>query len=86
MKSKNKAKLITALLTVLLALMFLDLAALFPWTGPWILGAFAIPGVFKFVRCLYIWLQLDDPALDEIHWPFKQRKAKSYKDYAEAPK
>lgn len=86
MKSKNKARLVTALICVLLTLMFADLVALFPWSLPYILGAFAIPGAWKFARCLYIWLMLDDPALDEIHFPWKKKKEKTYRDYAEVPK
>lgn len=83
MKSKQKAKLITVLVCVLLIVMFADMVALWPWTLPWILGVFAVPGAFKFAKTLYIWLIIDEPVLDEIHWPFRKKQPKTYEYYAE---
>lgn len=80
MKSQKKAKLITALICALLVVMFRDIVDYWPWLLPWILGAFAVPGIMKFARTLYIWMQLEDPVLDEIHWPFKKRK--TYAEHA----
>lgn len=75
MKSKNKAKLITALTCALLLVLFADTVALWPWTLTWILAAFAIPGAFKFAKVLYIWLLLDDPD-PEADFHFKKPKIK----------
>ena len=83
MKSKNKAKLITALVCVLLILMFADIVAIWPGSLPYVLGAFAVPGAWKFARVLYIWLLTDDPDINEIHWPFRRKKL-TYEDYARA--
>ena len=88
MKSTHKAKLVTALVCALLLLMFSDIVAIWPKTLPYILGAFAIPGAWKFTRVLYIWLLTDDPeplALPAIRWPWKKKKL-TYQDYAEAAK
>ena len=60
MTSKSKAKLLTALITVLLILLAADAVAIWPAALPWILGAFAVPGVWKFSRTLYIWMTTED--------------------------
>lgn len=88
MKSTNKARLITALICALLCLMFADIVAIWPRTLPYILGAFAVPGAWKFARTLYIWLITDDPEPVKIAlpswWPFKKKRKLTYEDYANA--
>lgn len=87
MKSETKAKLVTALLCALLCLLCSDIVGMWPAALPYILGAFAVPGIWKFARVLYIWLLTEDPepiAWPAIRWPWKKKQP--YQDYAEAPK
>ena len=56
---KWKARLVTLLIVVLLILLAADVVAIWPRALPYILGAFAVPGVWKFARVLYIWLTTD---------------------------
>jgi hypothetical protein len=89
MKSESKAKLVTILLFVLILLLMADVVALWPWTLPWVLGVFAVPGAMKFCRVLYIWLTTEDQPVS-IKLPFrKPKKPKgpvTYKDWADAQK
>lgn len=73
MKSEHKAKLVTVLIFALLCLLFSDVVAIWPKSLPWILGAFALPGAWKFCRVLYIWLITEDTPL-EIEMPKLFRK------------
>lgn len=57
--NKNKAKLVTVVIFVFLILLCADAVSIWPRTLPWILGAFAVPGAWKFCRVLYIWLVTD---------------------------
>ena len=67
--NKNKAKLVTAVIFVFLLLLFADMVSIWPRTLPWILGAFAIPGAWKFCRVLYIWLTVDpEPKEKDYKW------------------
>lgn len=68
--NKNKAKLVTIVISVFVLLLCVDMVTIWPKMLPWILGCFAIPGAWKFCRVLYIWLT-DEP------------KEKTYIDYAE---
>ncbi len=69
MTSKSKAKLLTALITVLLILLAADAVAIWPAALPWILGAFALPGVWKFSRTLYVWMTTEDEPV-KVQLPF----------------
>ena len=53
---KGKGLLVTVLITVLLILLGADAVAIWPEALPWILGVFAIPGVYLFSKYLYRWL------------------------------
>lgn len=66
----KKAKLASAAIVILILLLLADVVALWPGTLPYILGVFAIPGIFKFARTLYMWLTADT-------------RERSYMDYAE---
>lgn len=89
MKSENKAKLVTALLFVLIVLLMADMVAMWPWMLPYVLGVFAVPGAIKFCRVLFIWLTTEDAPV-QIKLPFKKpRKPKgpvTYTEWSEAQK
>lgn len=55
-----KMKLVTGLITLLLVLLAADVVAVMPAALPFILGAFALPGVWLFARLLYRWLTSED--------------------------
>ena len=57
---KWKARMITALIVILFVVLAADVVALVPGALPYILGAFAIPGVVWFSRLLYRWVTEDD--------------------------
>lgn len=57
--SRKKARLASGAIVVLVLLLLADVVAIWPASLPWILGVFAIPGVWKFARTLYIWLTID---------------------------
>ena len=65
--SKPKARLITIVIFAFVVLVCVDFVALYPKAMTWILGAFAIPGAWKFVRVCYIWLQEDDRIPEPEH-------------------
>lgn len=52
----KKAKFVTVMFSVMFFSLMGVTVAEAPWSLPWILGAFAIPGAWKFIRTLYIWL------------------------------
>lgn len=89
MTSKNKAKLVTALLFALILLMLADVVAIWPWTLPYALGVFAVPGACKFCRVLFIWLTTDDQPIT-IKLPFKKpkkpTKPMTFEEWAEVQK
>ena len=58
--SKRKAQLVTAIIAAFVLLVCVDLVALYPKATIWILGAFAVPGAWKFCRTCYIWLTIPD--------------------------
>lgn len=58
-----KARVITALIVILFVVLAADVVALVPKALPWILGAFAIPGVIWFSRLLYRWVTEEDKAV-----------------------
>ena len=68
--SKKKARLASGAIVVLVLLLLADVVAIWPATLPWILGVFAVPGVLKFARTLFLWLTADT-------------RERSYMDYAE---
>lgn len=80
--NKNKAKIVTALMFILLAVLAADVVTAFPQALPWILGAFAIPGVVWFSKLLYRWVTEDDEA-KTIVLPtlWGKKPAKGYADY-----
>ena len=69
----KKAKLVTVVIFVFVVLLCADAVSIWPRALPYILGAFAIPGAWKFCRTLYVWLIIDEPE-------------KSYADYAKEAK
>ena len=75
--SKRKARLVTAAFSALLLLLLVDLVGIYPRSLPWILGAFAIPGAFKFVRVLYIWFLTEDNDDVRVFQPRKRKGARS---------
>lgn len=52
----KKAKFCTCIFTGLFFTLLWVLIVEVNWTLPWVLGSFAIPGAWKFIRTLYIWL------------------------------
>ena len=76
--NKNKARLVVVALFVLLVLLCADAVAIWPDTLPWILGAFAIPGAWKFCRVLFIWLTTDE---EPVRISLFKRKEKPELDY-----
>ena len=72
--NKNKAKLVTIVISVFVLLLCVDMVTIWPKMLPWILGAFALPGFWKFCRVLYIWLTTDPEPTD-----------KDYKWFAKTP-
>lgn len=75
--SKWKAKVVTALFMILLIVLAADVVAVIPKSLPWILGVFAIPGVIKFGRVLYIWLTTEDDV--KIHLPHHKKAPWAWK-------
>lgn len=70
---KGKARLVTAIIFAFVVLVCVDLVGIYPRTLPWILGAFAVPGAWKFCRVCFLWLTVvEDPI--------------TYEDYAKVPK
>lgn len=72
--SKWKAKVVTALFMILLIVLAADVVAVIPKSLPWILGVFAIPGVWKFARVLYIWMTTESEPLKFPKWDGKKKK------------
>lgn len=69
--SKAKARLVTAVIFAFVMVVSVDFIAIYPKALNWILGAFAVPGAWKFCRVCYIWLQ-------------EEEKPLTYQDYARA--
>lgn len=59
--NKKKARLCTALFSIMLLGILVDVGIVWPHAIPYILAPFAVTGAFKFVRVLYIWF-ITDPA------------------------
>lgn len=85
MSNKAKAKLVTIALFVFVLMVCANVVKLWPVTLPWVLGAFALPGAWKFCRVLYIWLTTEDTPIT-IQIPKRKRQKKTYLDYAEGTK
>lgn len=85
--SKDKARLATAAFCVLFFGLMAELYKEVPDSRLIILWCFAIPGAWKFVRVVFIWLTTDDRPI-EIKLPkwLRKKKPKTYQDYAEIPK
>ena len=88
--NKSKARLVTIVIFVFLVLLLADTVSIWPASLPYILGAFAIPGAWKFCRVLYIWLTTEEeetPIMLKIPkwkgWK-KPVQEKTYRDYAAA--
>lgn len=56
MNNKTKAWIVTAFMFVMTVLLCFNIVALWPVALPWVLGAFAIPGAWKFCNVLFRWL------------------------------
>ena len=86
--SKGKAKLVTVFMFTMIVLLLADAVAIWPDALPWVLLVFAIPGAWKFVRVLYIWLTTpDNPIVIKLPvWKGWKRpaQAKTYQEYAAA--
>lgn len=83
MNSKSKAKLVTVALFVFVVMVCANVVALWPSALPWVLGAFAVPGAWKFCRVMFLWLTTEDkPITIRLPKVKKERKAKTYADYA----
>lgn len=71
--NKAKGRLVTLIIFAFVVLVSVDFIAIYPNALPWILGAFAVPGAWKFCRVCFLWLTArEDPI--------------SYEDYANIPK
>lgn len=77
-----KARVITALITILFVVLAADVVALRPGTLPYILGVFAVPGVVWFSRLLYRWVTEDDEEKTIVLPTLWSKKAtRGYADY-----
>lgn len=83
--NKNKARLVTVVIFVFVLLLCADAVSIWPAAMPYILGAFAIPGAWKFCRVLFIWLTTDpEPVKVKLpSWKRKEKPVKTYREYAE---
>ena len=77
-----KMKIVTGLITLLLIVLAADVVAVVPNSLPWILGAFAVPGVWRFARLLYRWLTTDDDRGIVIALPRHRKKSAFAKVWA----
>ena len=81
--NKNKARLVTVVIFVFVLLLCADAVSIWPAALPYILGAFAIPGAWKFCRVLFIWLTTEDkPVAIKLPIRKKEKPVRTYKDYA----
>ena len=71
---KWKARLVTTLITVLLVLLAADAVAIWPKALPWILGVFALPGVYLFAKYLYVWLTTESEPIKFPKWDGKKKR------------
>ena len=72
--SKWKARLVTLLIVVLLILLGADAVAIWPKSLPYILGVFALPGVYLFAKYLYLWLTTESEPLKFPKWDGKKKR------------
>ena len=87
--NKEKARLATAIFCVAFFGLIANLYKIAPETRMVILWCFAIPGAMKFIRVVFVWLTTDGKPV-EIRLPKwmkkKEKRRKTYKDYAEGMK
>jgi len=72
--SKWKAKVVTVLMVILLIVLVADVVALIPAALPWILGAFALPGIWLFCKMLYRWLTTESEPIKFPKWDGKKKR------------
>lgn len=72
--SRWKAKVVTALFVILLIVLAWNVVTMVPALLPWILGAFAVPGVIKFGRVLFVWLTTESEPLKFPKWDGKKKR------------
>lgn len=84
--SKDKARLATAIFCVPFFGLIANLYRIAPELRLVILWCFAVPGAFKFIRVVFIWLTTEgEPVKIRLpRWLQRKKKPMSYKDYAEA--
>lgn len=86
--SKEKARVATLAFCILFFGMLAELYDVMPESRLIILWVFAIPGAWKFVRVVFVWLTTEDKPI-EIKipkWLHRKRKPKTYQEWAEANK
>lgn len=86
--SKEKGRLATAIFCVCFFGLITNLYRVAPELRMTILWCFAIPGAFKFVRVVFIWLTTDsEPVKIQLpKWLTRKRKPRTYQDFAEVGK
>lgn len=86
--SKDKARLATAIFCVCFFGLIANLYRVAPELRMTILWCFAIPGAFKFIRVVFVWLTTDaEPVQIRIpKWLKRKKKPRTYEDFAEAAK
>ena len=77
--NKNKAKLVTILMFILLVVLAADVVSAIPQTLPWILAPFAMVGAWKFARVLFLWLTTDDEPVT-IKFPKWNQKKRRFEE------
>lgn len=80
--NKNKAKIVTALMFILLAVLAADVVTAFPQALPWILAPFAMVGAWKFARVLFLWLTTEDEPVT-IKFPRWNQRKKRFEEVQE---
>lgn len=80
--NKNKARLVTILIMILLAVLAADIVGLYPDTLPWILAPFAAAGAWKFARVLFLWLTTEDEPVT-IKFPKWNQKKRRFEEVQE---
>ena len=86
--SKEKARLATAIFCTCFFGLVANLYRVAPELRLVILWCFAIPGAWKFIRVVFVWLTTEDKPV-EIKlpkWLKRKKKPRTYQDFAEVPK
>ena len=84
--SKAKARAATIAFCVLFFGVMAELYRGIPESRLIILWCFAVPGAFKFVRVVFIWLTTDDNPVKirRPKWMRKKEQPRTYKEWAES--